>query len=248
MGSDNPMGVQRGNYSWTLPEPLFFCLGRLASIPLQYAIVTYNPFGVSQQPSSSTLDLSFAPTWLPVLEPLTIFLAMTGVLVFKQSIWMFYLCNERMTLHFAFFGVLADFIYEGICALVFSVAVRNPMWRPSFLYLGAAVHFVAAMIELAAELQRKAFKDDPKNKGKLCTNGAWGIVRHPNFSMNVVYGAAYGFATGGPLFALFPIAMYLGNFTTNAIPPKEVYLAEKYGEQWEKYRRDVKWKLCPGVY
>ncbi|KAF3049593.1 hypothetical protein E8E11_009089 [Didymella keratinophila] len=246
MSTDSPMGVQRGDYSWTLPEPLLFCLGRIASIPLQYAVVIYNPFGVSQLPSSN--DLSFAPSWLPLLEPLTVFLAMTGVLVFKQSIWMFHLCNERMTLQFALFGVLADFIYEGICALVFSAAASNPMWRPSFLYLGAAVHGFAAAVELAIELQRKAFKDDRKNRGKLCTTGAWGVVRHPNFSMNVVYGAAYGFATGGPLFALFPMAMYLGNFTTNAIPPKEVYLAEKYGEQWEKYCRVVKWKLCPWVY
>jgi hypothetical protein len=129
MDADNPIGIQRGDYSWTLPEPLFFCLGRLASIPLQYAIVTYNPFGVSQLPSSSTLDLSFAPSWLPMLEPLTIFLVMTGVLVFKQSIWMFYLCNERMTLQFAFFGVLADFIYEGICALVFSGTLHRGPYR-----------------------------------------------------------------------------------------------------------------------
>lgn len=249
MSKDNALGVQRGNYHWTLSGPLFLILGRLACIPLQYAIITYNSLGVSQLPTSSSLDLSFWPSRLPgLLEPLTIFLAMTGVLIVKQSVWVFYISNEHMTLQFALFGVLADFIYEGICALVFSAATVNPLWHPRFLYLGAAVHFFAAQIELAAELQRKAFKDDPKNKGRLCTKGLWGVVRHPNFAMNVVYGAAYGFATGGPVFALLPVAMYLGNFTTNAIPPKEVYLKEKYGEQWEKYRRDIRWKLCPGVY
>lgn len=240
------MGIQRGNYTWTLTEPLLFILGRLASLPLQYLLLTHTPF-VSQHPRS-TLDPSLAPSWLRTLDPQTLFLGMTGVLVVKQGIWMFYVCNERVTLAFAFFGVLADFVYEGICALVFSVSAENPMWRPEFLYVGAAVHLVAAVVELAAELQRKAFKDRRENSGRLCTTGAWGVVRHPNFSMNVVYGAAYGFATGGPLFALLPIAMYLGNFVTNAIPPKEVYLADKYGEQWEKYRRDVRWKLCPGVY
>ncbi|KAJ4375633.1 hypothetical protein N0V86_007166 [Didymella sp. IMI 355093] len=248
MSAESPVSIQRGNYNRTLPGPLFLILGRLACIPLQYAIVNYNPLNISQLPSSSSLDLSFMPAWLPTLEPLTIFLAMTGVLIVKQSIWAFYIRNEHMTLPFAFFGVVADFVYEGICALVFSVAPANPMWTPAFLYLGAALHFLAATIELVAELQRKRFKDDPKNSGKLCTEGAWGVVRHPNFAMNVVYGAAYGFATGGPLFALLPVGMYLGNFTTNAIPPKEVYLAEKYGEQWEKYRRVVRWKMCPGVY
>ena len=242
------MGVQRGDYSWTIREPLFFCLGRLASIPLQHAIIAYNTFGVSQLPRSHPLNPSFAPSRLPVPEPLALFLAMTGVLVFKQSIWMFHLCNERITLQFACFGVLADFLYEGICAFVFSLAAKNLIWRPELLYTGAAVYFLAAQVELAAELQRKAFKDEPKNEGKLCTTGVWGLVRHANFSMNVVYGAAYGFPTGGPLFALFPIALYVGNFATNAIPAKEEYLAGKYGEQWEKYRGVVRWKLFPGVY
>jgi protein-S-isoprenylcysteine O-methyltransferase Ste14 len=248
MSAENPVSIQRGNYNWTLPGPLFLILGRLACIPLQYAIVTSNPLSISQLPRSSTQHPSFLPAWLPALEPLTIFLGMTGVLVVKQGIWAFYISNEHMTLAFAFFGVVADFLYEGVCALVFSVAAANPMWTPVFLYLGAALHFLAATSELAAELQRKRFKDDPKNGGKLCKEGAWGVVRHPNFAMNVVYGAAYGFATGGPLFALLPVGMYLGNFMTNAIPPKEVYLAEKYGEQWEKYRRMVRWKMCPGVY
>ena len=153
-----------------------------------------------------------------------------------------------MTLRFALFGVLADFVYEGVCALAFSGAPRNPLWRPAFVHVGAAVHALAAAVELGAELQRKRFKDEPRNRGRLCTTGLWGVVRHPNFAMNVVYGAAYGFAAAGPLFAVLPVAMYLGNFITNAIPPKEVYMKEKYGEQWEKYRRVVRWKLCPGVY
>ena len=248
MDNDNAFSIQRENYQWTLPGPIFLILGRLACIPLQYFLVSSNPLGVSQLPTKDTITMSFWPAPGPPPSPLLVFLAMTGVLVVKQSIWVFYISNEAMTLSFAFFGVVADFIYEGICAVVFSAAYSNPLWRPEFLYYGAAVHFLAAAVELGAELQRKRFKDDPRNKGKLCTKALWGVVRHPNFAMNVVYGAAYGFAVGGPVFAVLPVAMYLGNFVTNAIPPKEVYLADKYGEQWERYRRVTRWKLCPGVY
>lgn len=230
MGTEDPVGIQRGNYAWSLTEPLLFCLGRLVSLPLQYLLLTCTPF-VSQRPHSSPHDPSFWPSWLRTLDPQALFLGMTGVLVVKQSIWMFYVYNERMTLAFACFGVLADFIYEGICALVFSVANKNPVWWPAFLYVDAAVHLLAAMAELGVELQRKAFKERGKNGGRLCTTGAWCVARHPNFGMSVVYGAAYGFASGGPLFALLPVAMYLGNFVRNAIPSKEAYLAEKYGEQ-----------------
>ena len=87
-----------------------------------------------------------------------------------------------------------------------------------------------------------------RNRGKLCTTGLWGVVRHPNFACNVVYGAAYGVAAGGWPFVVFPLGMYLGNFVTNAIPPKEEYLRGKYGRRWERYVEEVRWKLCPGVY
>jgi steroid 5-alpha reductase family enzyme len=248
MSSTDPLSIQRGNYAWTLPGPLLLILGRLACIPLQHLILTINIFNVSR-PSTAVIDLFFWPSSLPSPPaPEHVFLGMTAVLVVKQAIWAFYISREHMSVRFALFGVLADFFYEGISALVFSCALANPTWRPSFLYVGAAVHLTAAAVELGAELERKRFKDDPKNQGKLCTSGAWRVVRHPNFAMNVVYGAAYGFATGGLLFVWMPIAMYLGNFVTNAIPPKEAYLKGKYGAQWEQYRRVVKWKLCPGVY
>jgi protein-S-isoprenylcysteine O-methyltransferase Ste14 len=42
--------------------------------------------------------------------------------------------------------------------------------------------------------------------------------------------------------------MYLSNFTMNAIGPKEQYLADKYGVEWEKYMRRTRWKMFPGIY
>ncbi|OAK95134.1 hypothetical protein IQ06DRAFT_297995 [Phaeosphaeriaceae sp. SRC1lsM3a] len=248
MGSADPLSIQRGNYAWTLPGPLLLILGRLACIPLQHLILTTNIFNIPR-PNTAVIDLFFWPSSLSSPPaPEFVFLGMTVVLVFKQAIWAFYISREHMTMRFAFFGVVADFFYEGISALVFRFALLNPSWRPSFLYAGAVIHLVAAAVELGAEIERKRFKDDPKNKGKLCTSGPWRVVRHPNFAMNVVYGAAYGFATGGLLYVGMPIAMYMGNFVTNAIPPKETYLKGKYGAQWEQYKRVVKWKLCPGVY
>jgi protein-S-isoprenylcysteine O-methyltransferase Ste14 len=248
MCSADPLSIQRGNYAWTLPGPLLLILGRLACIPLQHLILSINIFNAPRS-STAVPNLSFWPSSFPIPPaPEHVFLGITGVLVLKQAIWAFYISREHMSIRFALFGVIADFFYEGISALVFSCALLNPTWRPEFLYVGAAVHAAAAAVELAAELQRKRFKDDPGNRGRLCTSGPWGVVRHPNFAMNVLYGAAYGFATGGLLFVGFPVAMYVGNFVTNAIPPKETYLKGKYGEQWERYKRVVRWKLCPGVY
>ncbi|KAF2627640.1 hypothetical protein BU25DRAFT_491257 [Macroventuria anomochaeta] len=119
--NNNSLGIQRGNYQWSLSGPLLLVLGRLACIPLQYAIVTHHPLSVLGIPQRS-IDLSFWPAALPPPPPpLLIFLATTGILIAKQSIWVFGICNEYMTVPFALFGVLADFFYEGVSALVFTV-------------------------------------------------------------------------------------------------------------------------------
>lgn len=252
MAGDDSLGIQRGNYKWTLAGPLVLSLGRIACIPLQYLIIASHPLqilGWPRPPSDGYVELPLLPAQLAT-QPLlsTIFLGMTGMLVVKQNIWLFHTGNEFMGVSFALFGVIADFIYEGITALIFSGAAVNPLWRPSFLYAGAAVHFTAATLELIAEEHRHSFKTNPKNKGRLCTTGLWGVCRHPNFALNVIYGAAYGFAAGGPIAAMLSGGMYLSNFTMNAIKPKEDYMAKKYGQEWEQYKKDVRWKMFPGIY
>jgi protein-S-isoprenylcysteine O-methyltransferase Ste14 len=199
----DPLSIQRGNYNRSLPGPLLLGLGRIVSIPLQYWILTAHPlsrFGIPRPPTDGILDLPFAG---PQPQLSTIFLGMTATLILKQNAWIWGYCNERITMPFAFFGVLVPAIYEALCALVFTSAASNPLWRKEFLYVGAAVHFLAAATELVSELGRASFKRDPKNKGKLYKGGLFGVVRHPNYAANVVYGAMYGFAAGGTAFALF---------------------------------------------
>ncbi|KAF2690080.1 hypothetical protein K458DRAFT_399463 [Lentithecium fluviatile CBS 122367] len=249
---NDPVGVQRGNYARNPTGPLLLALGRLLSLPLQHFLISSHPLsilGIPRPPTSGTLTLPFLPAkWAAQpLFPFLIGILMPGALVAKQMIWMCY-CNELITTPFAFFGSVADYFYEGITSLVFTGAAVNPLWHPSFVKTATAIHIAATLAELGCELHRRSFKSDPKNKGKLCTTGLWGLCRHPNFACNVIYGTAYGFAAGGPIYAMMTGGMYLSNFTLNAIPPKEEYLAKKYGEGWEKYKKEVRWKMFPGIY
>jgi protein-S-isoprenylcysteine O-methyltransferase Ste14 len=247
----DPIGVQRGNYKRSLAGPLFLAVGRITSIPLQQFILAKHPLsllGVPRPPTDGTITLPFLPPqW--TTQPLFPFLItlMPAVLVTKQILWMSY-CNELITLPYAFFAVLSTYIYEGVTTLVFTSAAVNPLWSPTFVKIATAIHVTAAVAELGCELHRRSFKADPKNRGKLCTTGLWGLCRHPNYAANVIYGTAYGFAAGGPVYAAMTGGMYISNFTLNAIPPKEEYLAKKYGVGWEKYKKDVRWKLFPGIY
>lgn len=199
----DPLSIQRGNYNRAFAGSLLLGLGRTLSIPLQHWILTAHPlsrFGIPRQPTNGILHLPLVGTQ-PQLS--TIFLGMTATLVLKQNVWIWGYCNELITTPFAFFGVVAPALYECLSALVFSGAASNPLWRKEFLYAGAALHFLAAAAELGSELARAGFKRGSENKGRLYKGGLFGVVRHPNYAANVVYGAAYGFAAGGPWYALF---------------------------------------------
>ena len=245
------MGVQRGNYNRHLAGPLILATSRILSIPLQHFIIAKHPLsvlGIPRPPTDGTITLPFvSPQW--ATQPLfpSLMVLMTAVLASKQISWIGY-CNEYITVPFGLFGGIADAIYEAITSLVYTGAAVNPLWSPAFVKPATAIHITAVVAELGCEMHRLAFKADPKNRGKLCTTGLWGWCRHPNFALNVVYGFAFGFAAGGPIYAMMTGGMYLSNFVFNAIPPKEQYMAEKYGVGWEKYKKETKWKLFPGIY
>lgn len=241
------LGIQRGNYNRSLAGPLLLGLGRFLSIPLQHWVISRHPlgsFGIARPLAHGLIHLPSVGVQ-PQLP--TIFLGMTATLILKQNIWIWGYCNERIAVPFAFFGVVVPAIYESLCALVFTSTASNPSWCPEFLYVGAAVHLLAAVTEVVAELGRARFKKK-EGKGKLYKGGLFGVVRHPNYACNVVYGTAYGWAAGGPMFALFTGLFYWSNLTGNATPAKEEYLSERYGEQWEAYKKEVRWKMFPGIF
>jgi steroid 5-alpha reductase family enzyme len=173
---------------------------------------------------------------------------MPGVLSIKHILWVNFMSRERMTLKFATFAILSDFLYESISSIIFTAASVNPTWSERYFYAGFTIFMASAAVELLAELQRIAFKAKKENRGKLCTTGFWAVTRHINYTANVLFGFGYGLATGGPLYSLATAGMYISNFTLNAMPSIEKYCREKYGEEWAKYEREVPWQLFPGIY
>jgi steroid 5-alpha reductase family enzyme len=47
--------------------------------------------------------------------------------------------------------------------------------------LGVVVWMIGFLFEMFGDLQLMAFKQNPKNKGKLFTKGLWKYTRHPNY-------------------------------------------------------------------
>ena len=186
----NPLAIQRGVYRRDWGTTLFFALGRAATGPFSYWLIQKHPLGflgVPRPPNGTPPTIEIFGRTCPRLPFLMA--AMPGVLSIKHIIWMTTYAREPFTYQFAFFGVLADIIYESITSLVFSSASKNPLFSENkFFYPGVALYMSSVVLELVAELQRAAFKADPKNQGKPCTSGFWGITRHINYTVNVLYG------------------------------------------------------------
>lgn len=89
-----------------------------------------------------------------------------------------------------------------------------------------------------------AARDTPVKHVPLATHGLYGFVRHPLYFAwtLLVFGAPVMTATR----ATFAIVSTL--YLAIAIPWEERGLVEVFGEQYERYRRQVRWRMLPGIY
>lgn len=102
--------------------------------------------------------------------------------------------------------------------------------------VAAAVFVVGSMLNTGSELQRRAFKRRPENRGRLFTGGLFRLVRHPNYSGDILWVAAWAAVTRSPWALLIPAALtaaFVGLF----IPQLERYLAARYGSQFTTWKR-----------
>lgn len=263
--------MQRGDYRSSPSGTFIFTLGRLINIPLQFYILTslpfYKAFPRPPPPSGgSPIAFHFHPSFavlLSTISPRTIstitntllltpnqliLLIMSLSLITKHLIWVLYIRRERMTIQFAFFGGIADIIFESIETICFTFASINPFFSSKLLYIAPFIHIPAVLVEVIAELQRKSFKDAAGNRGKVCTTGPWALARHINYGCNIIFGFGFGMACGGVPVGIMFGGVYVLNFVFNALGSHEEYCQERYREKWTEYCEKVPWKLIPWVY
>jgi len=87
-------------------------------------------------------------------------------------------------------------------------------------WTGAVMAVIGIGFESIGDAQLKAFKDDPKNKGKVLDTGLWRYTRHPNyFGDALVWWGLYliaaetgpgAWSIAGPLFLTFTLTRWSG--------------------------------------
>jgi len=257
--SDKADLVQRGKYgSSPLNTSLFIGL-RTADVFLQYGILAT---GLAD-PLLNVLNVSHTPNFAPTvalglpLEPLLI-LAMAAGSTLKQAYWAAYISKEELPARNSFIISTFNTIMNSVNSIL-SFTSAASAFTPSvltatddngasiLLILSSVSYFVGLALEAVAETQRKTFKDDPKNAGKLYTGGLFGLARHINYGGYTIWRASYALASGGWIWGSIMAAFFKFDFTQRAIPILDEYCTTRYGASWVEYKKKTPYLLVPGL-
>jgi len=165
------------------------------------------------------------------------------IVFIRICITIFYILERAMPWEEAFSIPIAFAIYYvGFAILGFKSAQHI-----DFLDIFAILVFIAgSFINTGSELSRKKWKKNINNKGQLYTIGLFKYSMHINYFGDLLWVTAYAIITRNWYSALIPVFIFCFFAFYNA-PKLDKYLAEKYGEQFEEYRRNTK-KLVPFIY
>ena len=97
---------------------------------------------------------------------------------------------------------------------------------------------------------------------KLITSGPYAIVRHPSYTaiILVLIGTTLVYGTQGALTYECPVAYYLWTIvwwlftiisyamTVDRCIREDEMLRKTFGEEWERWSRQVRWRLVPWIY
>jgi steroid 5-alpha reductase family enzyme len=112
--------------------------------------------------------------------------------------------------------------------------------------LGCAVFLVGTAVNIISEHQRYVFKAEARNAGKLFAKGLWRLARHINYGGEIL--SFVGMAMVCGTWNLWiPLCMGLG-MCLFSVPELDHYLAVRYGPQWDRYVRQVRWNVAPYVW
>jgi delta14-sterol reductase len=160
------------------------------------------------------------------------------------------------------FGCLTFYPYFYSVSLWAAVDLPNPH-RPLWLNLCFALLFLAGWtLARGANMQKYCFKTRPaksflgikpqtitNGERVLLVNGFWGLSLHINYLGEIIMGCAIALSAGYPAVWwvwLYPL-YYVGLLFTRQMDDAKLCKA-KYGELWDAYTKQVKYRIIPFIY
>lgn len=93
--------------------------------------------------------------------------------------------------------------------------------------IGMGLYVVGVFVEWYCEVQRKNFKQDPANKGKLYSDGLFGFARNINYGGYTIWRVGYSIVCAGLPWGVAVGVFLFGDFANRAVPYLETHLSEK---------------------
>jgi hypothetical protein len=83
---------------------------------------------------------------------------------------------------------------------------------------------------------------------KLLTSGFWGIARHLNYCGDLMMALAWCLTCGVHNLLPYFYIIYFTWLLVHRERRDDAFCHAKYGKDWEEYRRQVPWRIFPGIY
>ena len=118
--------------------------------------------------------------------------------------------------------------------------------NPVVATLALLFYVSGSVLNTGSELQRKWWKDQPQNKGRLYTGGFFRYAMHINYFGDELLFTGYAMLTGSAWAFLIPVLMIAG-FVFASIPQLDRHLREHYGAEFDDYARRTR-EFVPFIY
>ena len=213
---------------------------RLLDIPLQNAILGQGLFS----PLLHKVGVQTVPLGPPVaiigLSPQrAVLLSMAIGSALKQIYWATAIQQEELSSVGAALIALLNTVFNSLNTIMFTCALTStsvpgealisrdaPLSSGLFLF-GTILYTVGILTETIAEAQRKAFKQNSKNKGKVYTGGLFSLARHINYGGYVLWRGGFALASGGWTWGTIIAGFCFYDFVSRGVPELDNYCQDR---------------------
>lgn len=186
---------QRGAKGFDLLGSLSMIVGRIASVPLQATILS-TPLvipllrysGISHHPAVLPTLLGLRlPALFVIPYPRLMLAGLSGLNALYQAYWGWAISLEPISLQTSLQISTVNMVIDSVLSILYlsrytsSAATDAEVLTPAML-IGFGLSVTGTAIEFVSEGQRRRFKQDPSNKGKLYTGGLFQLARHINYT------------------------------------------------------------------
>ncbi|KAJ4293416.1 hypothetical protein N0V90_008699 [Kalmusia sp. IMI 367209] len=251
--------ISRGDYTPTPVGKAVFVIARAIDPFIQYSILRGAGTGILHSVGLRTLPPGTpANTGISIIDGLglspyrLVLLSMAVGSAVKQDIWAVALAGEPMSVNNAVAISIFNTVFNSLSSYAFLIRATSASLESAFpqpaLLVGGALYVTGLLTELISEVQRKQFKKDPRNKGKPYTGGLWAFARHINYGGYTVWRAAYALTGGGWIMGALVGGFFFADFARRGVPVLNEYCEKRYGEDWQQFKKQTKYRLIPGIY